>query len=78
MRKHHHLRQTVAGNVRAELGRARMSQSAAAAQIGMSQTALSRRLLAHAAFDTDELEALARILGVPVTKFFAGNELAAA
>ena len=55
-----------------------MSQSAAAAQIGMSQTALSRRLLAHAAFDTDELEALARILGVPVTKFFAGNELAAA
>ncbi|GES40562.1 hypothetical protein RAJCM14343_5852 [Rhodococcus aetherivorans] len=55
-----------------------MSQSAAAAQIGMSQTALSRRLLAHSAFDTDELEALARILGVPVTKFFAGNELAAA
>lgn len=68
----------MAGNVRAELGRVRMSQAAAAGHLKMSQTALSRRLNGAIAFNIDELEALANVLGVPIERLFTPAAVAAA
>ena len=65
------LRATVAANVRAELGRVSASQSKASTAIGMSQTALSKRLSGRLPFTVDELGNLADYLGVPVSVFFA-------
>jgi transcriptional regulator with XRE-family HTH domain len=57
----------VAANVRAELGRHRRTQTALAQHLGLSQTAVSRRLLGQVPFDVNEVHSLAAWLGVPVT-----------
>lgn len=64
MRNKHRLRETVAANVRAELGRSRISQMKAAEAIRMSAPALSKRLNCQLPFTIDELDALAALLGV--------------
>lgn len=60
------LSQRVAGNVRAELARLRITQAAAAAYLGISQTAFSRRLLGNIAFDLEEISQLSKFLDVSV------------
>ena len=64
MRNKHRLRETVAANVRAELGRSRISQAKAAAAIEMSAPALSKRLNCQVPFDIDEIDAIAMLIGM--------------
>lgn len=61
----------VAAEVRAELARARVSGNKLAAVLGQSQPYWSRRLSGKVAFDVDDLDAVAGLLGVPVTRFFS-------
>lgn len=61
------LRSAVAANVRAELARRRLRQADVAAALGMTTSALSRRLTGETPFDVDELEALAAHLELPIT-----------
>lgn len=57
-------RQIVAGEVRAAMGRAGISQSQLADRIPMSHGALSERLSCKRPFSTDHLFAIAEVLGV--------------
>ncbi len=57
--------QRVAATIRAELARRRISQSALARELGMAQTAVSRRLTGQVPFDVNELHAIANHLGLP-------------
>lgn len=63
------LRALVAAEVRAELGRQRRSGSWLARELGVAQSAMSRRLTGELPFDVDELEAISAALDVPVTRF---------
>lgn len=58
------LRDHVAEEVRALLGRRRMSSVALARSIGKSHTYVWRRLSGETAFDLDDLQAIAATLGV--------------
>lgn len=58
--------QAVAANVRAEMARSRVSQSAIAKHLGIGQTAVSRRLTGDVAFDVNEVAAIAAFLDVPL------------
>lgn len=62
------LREAVAEEIRAALARRRMSASALARALGKSQTYVWRRLSGETAFDTDDLEAIAGALRVPVVE----------
>ena len=64
MRNNQRLRETVAANVRAELGRSRITQSKAAAATKISEGSLSKRLNGHIPFDIDQLDAIAALVGV--------------
>lgn len=66
----------VAGAVRAEMARRRVTQGQLAAHLGLSQVAVSRRVLGQTPFDVDELFAAAEFLNVPVTVLLA-TEVAA-
>lgn len=57
-------------NVRAEMARRSKSQADIAALLGLSQTAVSRRLKGNVDFSATELETLSREFGVPVGTFF--------
>lgn len=54
----------LAGEVRAAMARRRVSQSALAALLPISQRALSRRLCGRVSFSLHEVEAVARALGL--------------
>lgn len=60
------LSQHVAAEVRAAMARRRVSQSGLAAELGIAQSGLSRRLNGQVPFDIDELEKLSTFLEVPV------------
>ncbi len=57
----------VAANIRAELARAGISQVSLTASLGITQQALSRRLLGKTPFSVDETFAIADLLGIPVS-----------
>lgn len=57
-------RERVAGEVRAAMGRTRTTQKALCAYLGLSQAALSRRLVGVTPFDVDELYALGRYFSI--------------
>lgn len=63
-------RDSIAGAVRAELARRRMSQRDAAEIIGVDQGSISLRLSGDRPFRAEELAALADALGIPVTVFY--------
>lgn len=63
--------QRTGANVRAEMARRDMNQSALAAQLGMSQSMLSNRLAGNVAFDVDELARVAGVLEVPLATLLA-------
>lgn len=58
----------IADNVRAELARARRSQTQAAAAIGLSQPSMSRRLMGEVDFTVPELMSLAAWLEVELAR----------
>lgn len=60
---------SVAAEVRAEMARQHKSQTTLALDLGVSQAFLSRRLSGGVPFDIDELDRIARVLEVPVTRF---------
>lgn len=70
--------ESVTAEVRAEMARQRIGQVALADKLGWSQPMLSRRLVGAVAFATDELEALAEALGVPLAQFVSPPAKAAA
>lgn len=55
--------------VRAELGRQRVSQRSLAERMGLSQAQISERMCGNVPFRLPELEAVADALGVPVSQF---------
>lgn len=67
----------VAAEVRAELARQQLSGVRAARQLGWTQNYISVRLRGVVPFSLADLEAMADLLEVPVTKFFqfAGSEV---
>ena len=67
----------VAGQVRAELARARMSGTQLAEKIGRAHPYVSRRLTGRVAFDTDDLAAISEALGINVCDLMRAPERAA-
>ena len=68
------IRERIAAEVRAELARQRISVSEAARRLGWGQSVLHRRIAAERPFEAEELAMIARILEVPVSKFFVSVE----
>jgi predicted transcriptional regulator len=60
----------VAAAVRAEMARRNVTQQMLADQLGMTQAAVSRRLVGRVPFDAEELGRVAEYLGVPVSLLF--------
>ncbi|MDG4791881.1 helix-turn-helix transcriptional regulator [Micromonospora sp. WMMD1102] len=71
---------TAAAEVRAEMGRQRISAAALARALGVSDMYLSRRLSGDdpIPFDLSEIERIAEALGVPVGNFLPSLTRAAA
>ena len=63
----------VAATVRAEMARYRMTQQDMAEVLGMTQSAVSKRLLGKIPFKLAELEKIAAALGVHPATFFGGG-----
>lgn len=62
----------MAAEVRAEMARQRVSQTALAEKLEVSQPYISRRLTGDVSFDVDELAAVAEALDVPLEQFLMG------
>lgn len=60
----------VTRNLRAEMSRAGINQTAVAAHLGLSQQAISRRMSGRTSFTVDELAHVAELLGVSVSVLF--------
>lgn len=67
------LRERTAEEIRALLGRRRISGAELARRTGMKQPYLSRRMTGELAFDLDDLEVIARELGVSVLDLLGGK-----
>jgi transcriptional regulator with XRE-family HTH domain len=67
------LRQVVASEVRAEMARQRMSQSALARLLREGQPWVNRRVNADVAMDLDDVERIARALDVPLSTFLSAG-----
>lgn len=63
------LAELAAREIRAEMGRQRRSANALAAELGVSDMYLSRRLSGQVPFDLTDVERIAEALGVPVDRF---------
>ena len=61
------LRERAAEEIRVLLARRRVSAAELARQTGMKQSTLARRMTGEIAFDLDDLEKIADVLGVSVT-----------
>jgi transcriptional regulator with XRE-family HTH domain len=59
---------TVAANIRAEIGRQRISQRKLAGALGMSPAAMSDRLTGKTPIDVNELHAIAGALALDVSE----------
>jgi transcriptional regulator with XRE-family HTH domain len=65
------LQQTVIAEIRANLGRRGLSARQAAFKLGWTEYYMSRRMTGKLSFTLDDLEALAGVLDVEVSDFFA-------
>lgn len=63
----------VASEVRAQMARIRMTQTALAVVLGLPQSAVSNRLRGKVSFSVDELELVAGALGVHPAALLGGN-----
>lgn len=61
----------VAAEIRAELGRQRITQAALADKLGVSRPYLSRRLSGETPLSVGDVAAIAELLGVAVSTFTA-------
>lgn len=68
------LTETVAAEVRAHMARARVNQTALASALGLTQSSVSKRLRGVVAFNTDELAAVAGLLGVHPAVLLGGYD----
>lgn len=68
------VRGQVAAEVRAELGRNRISVNRLPRLLGKSQSYWSRRVTAEQPMDVDDLAALASLMNVPLSRFFGGTD----
>lgn len=68
----------VAAEVRAEVARQQLTHKQLADQLGISQPQMTKRLNGVLAMDTTELDRIAEILGVPVSRFLIAPATAAA
>ena len=68
------LTEMVAAEVRAEMGRAQVTQTKLAQELGRSDMYVSRRLTGQVAFDMAELERIAEVLQVPVNRLLSPPE----
>lgn len=68
----------IGANIRAEMARAGMSQTSLAAVLGISQPAVSKRLLGKQAFDVDELTRVADALGLDPASLLSNQRHSAA
>lgn len=59
----------VGDEVRAALARRQISQTVLGQNLGLSQAAVSRRLLGEIPFDVDELTKIAALVDVPIETF---------
>ena len=59
--------------IRGLMATKRVTQAEAAAALGISQTAISRRLRGEIPFNVTELDALSKLLGVPVVRLWAAS-----
>lgn len=60
------------GNVRAEMARQRVSQAMLGKHLGISQAAVSAKLLGKTPFTIDQLASVAALLGVPLETLTEG------
>ncbi len=67
-------REHVAEEVRALMGRHRVSANRLAVMTGLTQSSMSRRLSGRYPFTVDELEVIAEAFGVPITALFGGGD----
>lgn len=67
---------TLAANIRAEMARRRITQSRVAKALGVSQAAVSRRLVGTAAISAVELTQIADLLEVPVAELLGQRNAA--
>lgn len=58
--------QATSGAIRAEVARRRLNQRELAEQLGMSQSALSRRMAGEQTWDLDELDRIAQLFEMDV------------
>lgn len=63
---------TVAANIRAEMGRRQISQTALAEAIGISQPGVSKRLKGSVAWTLPELTKVAEVLETPLAALIDG------
>lgn len=59
------LNEAITGEIRAELARRNLSQAIFAEQCGWTPSTLSRRMTGEIPWSTDELEIVAKALGLP-------------
>lgn len=64
----------VAAEVRAEMARQKYGPTRLASAVSISRPKLHRRLSGAVAFDTDQLDAIARVLGVAPSDFLVRAE----
>lgn len=67
------LRELTAGELRAQLARRRISASELARRIGWKQPYMARRIDGRVALDMDDLELIARALGVAVAQLLPAS-----
>lgn len=67
------LTEIVAAEVRAHMARARINQTQLAGALGLTQSSVSKRLRGVVAFNTDELQTVANLLGVHPAELLGGN-----
>jgi transcriptional regulator with XRE-family HTH domain len=60
---------SVAAELRAEIARQRRTQGELALALGWTQQYLSRRLTGKTPLSVDDVEGLARVLGIPLSEF---------
>lgn len=66
----------IAANVRAEMARRNCTQERLATRLGKSQGYVSRRLVARIPFNTNDLDAIAKALDVPLSDLIGSEAVA--
>lgn len=72
----HMISQHIAAEVRAELARRRLIAGNIAKAAGLTPSQFSRRLHGHIPFSADEVAAIAKAIGVPVSVLYGETEAA--